>query len=46
MRRKEIGYTGLIDNARESRLHDGLDGRTGGGMGMIYIAIESRLHDR
>ena len=41
-----MGYTGLIDNARDSSLHDGLGGRTGGGMGMIDIAIDSRLHDR
>ena len=41
-----MGYTGLIDNARESSLHDGLGGKTGGGMGMIYIAIDSRLHNR
>ena len=46
MRRKEIGYTGQIDNARESSLYDGLGGKTGGGMGMIYIAFDSRLHNR
>ena len=41
-----MGYTGLIDNARESSLHDGRGGRTGGGRGMIHIAKDSRLHDR
>ena len=39
-------YMGLIDNARESSLHDGCGGKTWGGMGMIYIAKDSRLHDR
>ena len=41
-----MGYTGMIDNARESSLQDGCRGRTGGRMGIIYIAIDSRLHDR
>ena len=38
--------TGLKDNARESSLHNGLGGRTEGGMGMMHIAIDSRLHNR
>ena len=41
-----MGYTGLIDNARESSLHDGRGGNTGGGMRMVDMAIDSSLHDR
>ena len=41
-----MGYPGLKDNAREFTLQGGLDGKTWGGMGIIYIAIDSMLHDR
>ena len=37
---------GLIDNARESSLHDGRGGKTLEGTGMIYIAMDSMLHKR
>ena len=44
-----MGYSGLIDNTRESSLHDGWGGKIGECMGMIYIARDSinfwLLHD-